>query len=52
MDSIKEEAQNREQFAADITYFHKTKIRASLALKDWAIDVVKDAVKMIPDTID
>ena len=42
----------REQAKREVTLFHKMKISATQALKNWAINVTKDAIEMIPSTID
>ena len=45
-------AKEREQSRKDITLFHKMKISATQALKNWAINVTKEAIEMIPTSID
>jgi len=45
-------AKEREQATREITLFHKMKISATQALKNWAINVTKDAIELIPKTID
>ena len=41
-----------EQAKRDVTLFHKMKIRATQSLKQWAIDITKEAIELIPATID
>ena len=41
-----------EDSKRDITLFHKMKISATNALKNWAINVTKEAIDNIPKTID
>ena len=41
-----------EDSKRDITLFHKMKISATNALKNWAINVTKEAIDNIPKSID
>ena len=41
-----------EDSKRDITLFHKMKISATNALKNWAINVTKEAIENIPKSID
>lgn len=41
-----------EQAKRETTLFHKMKISATQALRNWAINVTKEAIEMIPNSID
>ena len=47
-----ETKKQQAQAQRDITLFHKMKIGAMQALKSWAVNTTKEAIEMIPPSID
>lgn len=45
---MKDHNQNKR----DMIEFHKLKIAATTALKNWAVNITKEAIELIPKSID
>ena len=41
-----------EEFQKDISEFYRAKISAQQALKQWAIQIIKKAIKIVPKSVD
>ena len=40
------------EFQKDISHFYRVKIASAGALKEWAIDIIKDAIESVPTSVD